>query len=127
MKGASTAALDNWPSVVNTKTRSRIRETMWYSDAEDYISYGLLGAAVFFVWSLALAHSGRPHNAVRIISLVGLAFGMGLYLGIASTAKGSFYLPLGVMQTQMHEMWEIPLTNLRPGFWPKDIDDPLVQ
>jgi hypothetical protein len=38
MKGASTAALDNWPSVVKTKTRSRIRETMWYSDAEDYIS-----------------------------------------------------------------------------------------
>jgi hypothetical protein len=88
---------------------------MWYNDAEDYISYGLLGAAVFFVWSLALAHVGQPDNAVRTISLVGLAFGTGLYLGIASTAKGSFYLPLGVMQKQMHEMWEIPLTNLRPG------------
>jgi hypothetical protein len=44
---------------------------MWYNEAENYISYGLLGAAAFFVWSLALSHAGRPHKAVRTISLVG--------------------------------------------------------
>jgi hypothetical protein len=86
---------------------------MWYNEAENYISYGLLGAAVFFVWALARAHAGRPHNSLRIISLTALAFGIGLDLGIETTATGSFYLPFGVMQKQMHEMWDIPLANLK--------------
>jgi hypothetical protein len=42
-----------------------------------------------------------------------LALGIGLNIGIEKTAGGWFYLPLGVMQKQMHEQWGLPMANLQ--------------
>ncbi len=81
---------------------------MWYDEAENYVAYGMLTSAVFLCWSLY-----RHNSAVRTASLMGLARGIGLYVGIDKTAKGWFYLPLGVMQKQMHEQWGLPMTNLQ--------------
>jgi hypothetical protein len=80
---------------------------MWYDEAETYVFYGILIASAFLCWSLY-----RHNSIIRTASLMALAFGVGLNLGIERTAKGSFYLPLGVMQKQMHEQWGLPMQNL---------------
>lgn len=81
---------------------------MWYDEVENYVFYGMLIAAVVLCWSL-YAHN----STVRTISLTVLAFGIGLNFGIERTARGSFYLPFGVMQKQMQEQWRIPMKNLQ--------------
>jgi hypothetical protein len=80
---------------------------MWYNDAEDYVSYGLVIGALVLCYSLY-----RHAATMRTLSLMALAFGAGLNLGIHKTALGSFYLPLGVMQQQMHCEWGLPIENL---------------
>jgi hypothetical protein len=80
---------------------------MWYNEAEDYVFYGMLFAAAFLCWSIY-----RRNDNVRTASLIALALGIGLYFGIDKTAGGWFYLPLGVMQKQMHDQWGLPMKNL---------------
>jgi hypothetical protein len=54
---------------------------MWYNDAEDYISYGLVIGALVLCYSLY-----RHAATMRTSSLMALAFGAGLSLGIHKTA-----------------------------------------
>jgi len=91
---------------------------MEYYDAEEIVQYGGLIAALLLLWSHIMKnHWGvdGPHKhygVVRVASLMALAFAVGLYLGIEKTAKGWFNLPLGVMQKQMHEVWDLPMKGL---------------
>jgi hypothetical protein len=81
---------------------------MWYDEAENYVFCGEFIAALVLCWSLYVRNS-----TVRTVSLMVLAFGVGLNFGIERTARGSFYLPFGVMQKQMHEQWGLPMKNLQ--------------
>jgi len=94
---------------------------MWYDEAENYIVYGTIIAVAFLGWSALMLRSTVPrfaggslsvppkrasprrrkrqiYGAVRTVSLMALALGAGLCLGVEKTARGWFYLPLGVMQ-----------------------------
>ncbi|MGA7326076.1 MAG: hypothetical protein WBX25_16720 [Rhodomicrobium sp.] len=80
---------------------------MWYTDAEEYITWGGLVASGFLIWALVM-----KVETTRTLSLMAIAFFIGLGLGIEKSAHGSFYLPLYVMRKQMHEQWGIPMENL---------------
>jgi hypothetical protein len=73
---------------------------MWYSDAEYYITKGMVIVALFLGWSLLRLNFGEVSSRetailtrVRTTSLMCLA-------------------PLGVMQKQMHEVSDLPMDNL---------------
>jgi hypothetical protein len=82
---------------------------MWFDEAQNYVMYAMLiaGVLLIFVWH-------RASSTPRTLCLLALAFGAGLYAGIGITAKGHLYLPLGVMQKQLQEQWNIPASGLTP-------------
>jgi hypothetical protein len=59
--------------------------------------------------------TGHHRRPLRTTGLCALCFGIGISVGIEMTAKGTFWLPLRVLQDQMHELWEVPLENLQPS------------
>jgi hypothetical protein len=69
----------------------------WYDEAEDWISYAWLGATIG-AWLLCYARGYKI--AMWAAPLTISAFCLGLYLGIESTAKGSFRLPVSVVARQ---------------------------
>ena len=80
---------------------------MWYDEALGYIvetTVVLAGAS----WVLTHDRKGRA------LPLIFLALGIGVWFGISVTARGWFKLPLGPMQKQMHEVWDIPNERLQP-------------
>lgn len=81
---------------------------MWFDEAQNYVIYAILIAGVFLAWAWR-----RPRQALRTVSMLALGFAIGLYVGIGTTAKGWFLLPLSVMQKQLHEQWQVPVSNLR--------------
>jgi heme A synthase len=83
---------------------------MWFHEAEKYVTWATTALLLCcFVWY----HYTERKEIVRTIALMLIALGVGLYVGIEKTATGSFNLPLGVMQKQLHEVWGLPLQNLQ--------------
>ena len=76
---------------------------MGYHDAEDYVIWATVVVAVS-TWIL----SGRKPE-LRSAPLILAAHGVGIYIGIDLTARGSFEMPLGVMQRQLEKAWGVQL------------------
>jgi len=82
---------------------------MWYDEAQELLLWagvvlGTVAGVVQIVW-----HPKHPKS----IAFSGIAFIMGLYLGIALAARGTLLLPFAVMQHQLHEEWRLPLKGLQ--------------
>jgi hypothetical protein len=83
---------------------------LWFDEAEQYVLWATIALSLCcWVWSLY----AKQKYIVRTIALMIIAMGLGIYIGIEKTAMGSFKLPLGVMQKQLHEVWGVPLQNLQ--------------
>jgi hypothetical protein len=96
---------------------------LWFQGKMGYASGEVAIALVAFIvavllWLYSLgprSETGKYRRQLRTIGLCALCFGVGISIGIELTAKGTFWLPLWVMQDQMHEMWDLPLENLQPS------------
>jgi hypothetical protein len=75
----------------------------WYDEAEDWIGYAWLAAAIG-AWALCYARGYRI--AAWVAPLTISAFCLGLYIGVQTTAKGSFRLPVAVVAHQAGILWE---------------------
>jgi hypothetical protein len=90
---------------------------MGYAPGEVVVILAALVVAVL-LWAYSLGPRSAMSNQrrrLRTTGLCALCFGVGISIGIEMTAKGTFWLPLWVMQDQMHEMWDLPLENLQPS------------
>jgi hypothetical protein len=87
-----------------------------YTDAETIACItGLVIAAALLLFSLAPGGVLDPRKRpLRTMGLCVLCFGIGVSAGIALTAGDYFWLPLRLLQHQLHEMWGVPAKNLEP-------------
>jgi hypothetical protein len=74
---------------------------VWYDEAENWIGYAWI-AAVILAWLLPYCQGYR--TAAWVAPLTVTAFCFGLYLGIETTARGKFKLPIGVVTQQMEQI-----------------------
>jgi 4-hydroxybenzoate polyprenyltransferase len=76
----------------------------------------IIAAVLLWFYSRApRGEGGHRKRLLRTTGLCALCFGIGISIGIEMTAKGTFWLPLRVMQDQMHELYDVPLENLQPS------------
>ena len=76
---------------------------MWYDEAEDWIFFIWIAAAML-AW--LLPYSRGLITAAWAAPLTITAFCLGLYLGIENTALGRFKLPVGVVARQWVGVWQ---------------------
>lgn len=74
---------------------------MWYDEAESWIEYAWI-AVVILAWLLPYSRGYRTASWVAPLTVT--AFCLGLYLGIETTARGKFKLPIGVVTQQMQDI-----------------------
>jgi hypothetical protein len=86
---------------------------MLYKYEVDIIPFIWLAALIVIVLFLFLSRE-QYYRPLRPAALAVASFVFGLTIGVDLARRGFFVIPLSVMQQQMHEVWEIPLRQLRP-------------